>query len=331
MASEKFKNAGSTTLSAGVNNTSDPVTLTVASATNFPTAGNFRILIDSEILLVTSVSGTSFTASRAQEGTSIASHSNGSAVALVLTAASLIQAIQDVNISSLWGSRITTDRQSGRLFFPTDSFQFSRDTGSAWESWGLIDKQYDPSGLSFSWDNQGTGTVDVTDEGILLVKPDYNTGNPAIRYKTAPSAPYTCDIKFDFNYNPVATQAGVMFGWRDSSNGKLALLKLLHGDNSFGGIYIENGKWTNSTTFSTTYNSSVSSNNVFTRLPTWVRLKNDNTNAIVQLSHDGICWYQWHTIGKTDFMTRDQLCFGIIKGTNNTGQVSMKVHSWREY
>lgn len=95
MAIEKFANNATTTTSGSINNSSNPVTFTVASASAFPTSGNFRIIIDSEILLVTSVSGSDFTASRAQEGTSIASHSSGATVKHILTSDSLDQTIKD--------------------------------------------------------------------------------------------------------------------------------------------------------------------------------------------------------------------------------------------
>lgn len=95
MAHEKFKNNATTTLSGSVNNSSDPVTVAVVSASLFPTTGNFHIKIDSEILLVTGVSGTNFTAVRAREGTTIASHSSGAAVKLVLTNESLDNTIND--------------------------------------------------------------------------------------------------------------------------------------------------------------------------------------------------------------------------------------------
>ncbi len=92
---ELFKNVPITTLAGNVNNSSDPVVLSVVSAALFPTTGNFRILIGSELLKVTSVSGTDFTAVRATEGTSIASHTTGDTVQLILTADSLDQTIKD--------------------------------------------------------------------------------------------------------------------------------------------------------------------------------------------------------------------------------------------
>lgn len=90
---EQFANDAATTLSAGMG-TSD-ASLTVSSATLFPAIGNFRILIDSEIMLVTSVSGSTFNILRAQESTSVATHSSGATVTQVLTAGALGQLKQD--------------------------------------------------------------------------------------------------------------------------------------------------------------------------------------------------------------------------------------------
>lgn len=91
MATETFANTASSTLNGAY--TSGGSSIVVTSASTFPTTGNFRVLIDSEIMLVTAVSGTTFTVSGAQEGTSAANHSNGAAVTHLLTKGAL-QAIQ---------------------------------------------------------------------------------------------------------------------------------------------------------------------------------------------------------------------------------------------
>lgn len=92
---EKFGNLAQSTLSAGI--TSGATTLTIVSATLFPTSGNFHIVVSAvaadnsltnpEIMLVTGVSGSTFTVTRAQEGTTAVAHSGGEVVANVLTAA----------------------------------------------------------------------------------------------------------------------------------------------------------------------------------------------------------------------------------------------------
>lgn len=57
-------------------------TVTVASASGFPGSGDFTVLVDSEKLLVTGGQGTTtWTVSRAADGTTAASHASGAAVA----------------------------------------------------------------------------------------------------------------------------------------------------------------------------------------------------------------------------------------------------------
>jgi hypothetical protein len=87
---EQYANNATTTLSAAIISTS-ATTLTVTSATLFPGSGNFRILIDTELMLVTGVSGTTFTVTRGVEGTTAALHLISAQVSCILTAASLLQ------------------------------------------------------------------------------------------------------------------------------------------------------------------------------------------------------------------------------------------------
>lgn len=87
MALEQLTNKAASTLSAAI--TSGATSLTVASAAAFPTNGNFRVIVDNEIMLVTAVSGTTFTVTRGAESTTAASHASGAAITHVLTAASL--------------------------------------------------------------------------------------------------------------------------------------------------------------------------------------------------------------------------------------------------
>jgi len=113
-ATEQYANNAQTTLSASI--ASGSTTLTVASAASFPTSGNFRIKIDSEYLLVTAVSGTTFTVTRGIESTLAASHASGATVTHVLTAGGLQQIIADavaaITESQLSLSDVTTNNVS---------------------------------------------------------------------------------------------------------------------------------------------------------------------------------------------------------------------------
>jgi hypothetical protein len=84
---EQFANAAQTTLNGSISNS--VTSLVVTSASAFPVIGKFRIVIDTEIMLVTSVSGTNFIVTRGVENTTATSHANGAAVTQVLTVGAL--------------------------------------------------------------------------------------------------------------------------------------------------------------------------------------------------------------------------------------------------
>lgn len=92
MALEQYVNNASTNLDGAINNS--VTALDVVSSGDFPSHGNFRIKIDNEILLVTGVSGTTFTVVRGVESTTANSHADATKVEHVLTASSLREIIR---------------------------------------------------------------------------------------------------------------------------------------------------------------------------------------------------------------------------------------------
>lgn len=128
---EQIANNASTTLSGSVNGSSNPVTLTVSSASGFPSSGNFRIIIDSEILLVTAVSGTSWTCTRAQDGTTIAAHSSSTAVTHILTKSALQNVINEFFGVGTYANRPAAGF-AGRKYFATDGPYTYVDDGTQW-------------------------------------------------------------------------------------------------------------------------------------------------------------------------------------------------------
>lgn len=101
---EQFANAAQSTLNGSI--TDSATTLVVGSNSTFPASGNFRILIDSELMIVTGVSSTTFTVTRGAEGSTAASHSSGATVYGILTAGAL-QNIVSVQVAGV----DTSDRQ----------------------------------------------------------------------------------------------------------------------------------------------------------------------------------------------------------------------------
>lgn len=96
MPLEQFANLAQTTLSAAIT-TTGATSISVTSSTGFPAIGTgntqqFRVLIDSELMIVTAVSGTTWTVTRGAESTTAATHSSGAFVTHVLTNGALANA-----------------------------------------------------------------------------------------------------------------------------------------------------------------------------------------------------------------------------------------------
>ncbi len=88
MSTEQFANNAQTSLNGAI--TATATTLTVASASGFPSSAQFRILIDSELMIVTAGAGTTtWTVTRGAEGTTTAAHANQATVSQVLTVGGL--------------------------------------------------------------------------------------------------------------------------------------------------------------------------------------------------------------------------------------------------
>jgi len=84
---EQFKNNAQTTITADL--TLAAVSVLVSDGSKFPASGDFRVLVDDELMICTARSGNTLTVTRAAEGTSAAAHLSGSLISHVLTAAAL--------------------------------------------------------------------------------------------------------------------------------------------------------------------------------------------------------------------------------------------------
>ena len=91
---EQLANNAISTLSSGIDNL--VTSLGVANGTVFPSSGNFRVIIDSELILVGARSGNTLSSlTRGIEGTTASSHGSGATVTQILTAAGLLAYTQD--------------------------------------------------------------------------------------------------------------------------------------------------------------------------------------------------------------------------------------------
>lgn len=172
---ERFANKPESTLSGSINNT--VTSLSVASASSFPTGGTFRIAIGDELMVVTAVSGSTFTVIRGAEGTTASSHNSGVPVMGVLTAGSLAQYKADI----VQGGSILNRPSAGTLgtMFLSDG-ALSRDNGTSWDDYGPI-RQLTPPNVYTGWTHgrsSTSGNVTVWGPGYFNITQNSGEGSP---------------------------------------------------------------------------------------------------------------------------------------------------------
>lgn len=186
IALEKFTNNVANTLNGAIN--SSVTSITVTDASSMPSTGNFRIIIDSELMLVTAVSSNTLTVTRGIEGTTGASHLDLAPVTLIVTVAALQAGIGDFFLNALFSDRPAAGLR-GRIFTPTDWEGVGYyDDGTAWNIIlpdGKIIPEMSSDGLSTSVNM--TGATYAAVQGFLRIA-DTTTGNLRIRYKSTSAA-----------------------------------------------------------------------------------------------------------------------------------------------
>jgi len=298
---EQFKNLASTTLGGAIDD--QVTTITVASAMGF-TGGDFRILVDSEIMKVTAVSGLDLTVARGQEGTNSTAHVNGAAVAHVLTKGALDAHDQnDLAAYAAYASRPAAGTP-GRIFLPTDGLFIERDNGSTWEKFGPVWPMTPPQVSDFpTWVNQGTATITDNKGAIWFYAPYTSSTNVRMRVKDYPAPPFTVEAAFIPTVFPNNASAAGGIGIRDSSSGKLQLYGVT-GYMDLGGYRVDSpiASFNGMTNWPSSGSFHLPESDLF-----WIKYEDDNTNRKISYSLDGYTWTQIVSVPRTDHLTPNQI------------------------
>lgn len=319
MAAEQYSNGAQSTLNAGIDD--NDLSLVVDSATGFPASGDFRILIGTEILLVTGVSGTTFTVTRGAEGSVAAAHSGGAVVTQIITKGSLEALPAKFRTRSTFAGRDAA-ALPGKLHLPTDGVSMARDTGSLWVPRGLIWPLTPVDDGDFAWVNQGSATIS-TDKGISHLSAPATAGEqPRIRVMSAPATPYVATALVQVFSRIVSyAHAGLLF--RNSGDNKLHAFSIGH-DATGEIVRMASHKYTNTTTWSAYYNEIRWPH----RGPLWLRIADNGTNRICSYSLDGVNFLVFHSVGRTDHLTADQIGF-YANSNNGSYPIGITLYSWK--
>lgn len=291
---ERLHNNSLTTLNGGI--TAAATTVTVADGTVFPNEGDFRVIVNEEIMLVTGVSGNDLTVVRGSEGTTAAIQADGAACRCILTAGALEQWADDLSAGY-------SDRNPYRI----------------------MDEGVTIDDTDFTWLNQSTSSVQTETWGGISMQIPNNSSQYNLRglYITAPSAPWT--VKMHYRFGPgaklydltSATSFGLMA--RESSTGKLLTCHHRLGDG------LESWKMTDETT----YSANLGPTWVNTGNEGWLMIEDNNTNIITSVSLDGINWLEIGSESRTAHASGGMNQIGFFVDSNGSNSNAWyHINSW---
>lgn len=284
MRQERLSNYVQTTLDGGID--ASTTTVVVAEGSIFPEEGDFRIIIDAELMLITARTDNSLTVVRGQEGTSGVTHSHAAIIRTILTAGSLKQYWSDFN------SLYIPDSTPPKRIFNASGVPISSS--------------------SFTWYNQGAATADDLDDGsILLTTPSSVTHNWRGKYVTAPATPWTLTAAFAVQWIQAAGGAGSTpqcgITVENSVDGKMTSLEYLSGSWYAPGIRFAN--WDSYTSLNSTHfaNLAATQSNML-----WLRYTDTGTFHWTYASIDGVKWFFLKEVNRTGWLSNggDRIGFG---------------------
>lgn len=211
---------------------------------------------------------------------------------------------------------------TGNLALLTDRPLIERDDGVAWQPWGPINRLTPPPIASaWTWVNQGGASL-TDDAGSLLLTVPTNTGD-SLRtlVKAAPSTPYTITALVEV-YASIGNTAFSGLVFRESATSEIVGFGLNSSGNELRVM-----KWTNSTTYSADYTLTYLPLNLPALM--WLRITDNGTNRISSISVAGGRFVTVHSVGRTDFLTANQVGFYLNVNSAVRGS-AMRILSWKE-
>jgi len=319
---EQFANLSQTTLSAAI---ADSVTtsISVNSASTFPSSAQYRILIDNELMLVTGGAGTTtWTVTRGVESTTAAPHASGSQVSHIVTAGGIGNFRSNNAVVDTYANEPAAGR-AGALFIPSNSLYVQHDNGSSFDTFALLyGGMTVPVSSNFAWQNQGSATVSTTNGYTYFVAPGTGAAHVTGRNIAAPSTPYHAIFAWSWQVMSQTINDGdyrVGPYWTDGT-GIVSVNHRLGA--SGGGSVMDISKWNTTTSFAAHYFYTAA----FYPLPViWCRIGDDGSGSssarTVDFSVDGVNWQNAWSSSRTDFITPTkigfQIAFNVAPSTTN--------------
>jgi hypothetical protein len=291
---EQFANNPSSTLNGNIDNITNSIV--VVSGTPFSSTGTYRIIINTEIMLVLSRSGNTLSVVRGQEGTTVASHLSGAVVAQILTAGAMQQFRIDNGQLGL-GTNLPAAGNAGKLYNTSDGNITYFDNGTLWLPTGPVMRMTQPPLASkFTVIQTGTNGTLLDDGGGLFFSALQRVASgedhmfAAQNNPASTGAPFTLTVGF-IHLPGGKNGAGGYFnthitgiGLYNSSSTQLRTLCVLTGGT---GAFTFQLRGATGLTGTATATININGEPFIAGPMTWFRIKDDGVNRVWSISNDG--------------------------------------------
>ena len=303
-ARTQLANNVNTTLSSSATDVATSVSIT--SATGFPTFGDYYIAVGSEVMLVTNVSGTTLTVTRGVEGTTAAAHASGAAVKIIVNASLLEEYFRDSYIlGPSYARNSITNPDTGLRLTASD----------------------------FTWVNQGTATATDRDNSIILELPTSATTQQARGlFITAPSPPYSVVMGFRyfgprggfFGFAPFTRSVLTLRRSGGANDGKMMSMSYMPRSDNPVKELLQVVRMTDENTVAS---EALSVDWHHGNQLVWYKIEDDNTDLNFSFSVNGKDFDEVHSESRTSFISDapNQVGFMLNSGGQNTYKTMMEV------
>lgn len=295
---ESLVNQTDLTLNGTINATTNSITLNDASS--LPSDATIRFRIENELLLCNAISGNTCTVTRGIEGTTGATHNDGTSVDVVLTPGGLENFLLQNSYHGCFTQEATPIAvPDNRLLNASGNVLTVSD---------------------FTWLNQGTATASDSGKGGFYIQ----TQNEAQwqwrgLLLAVPSTPYSvfAHMRFGPGYSAGSGGSTMLAGWYQSGTGEI----------EGAGIRAQDAaafwQFNSVTSFNATVDSTAAGYMMGRDM--WVRITDDATSHKVQFSYNQTNWSRdastFMQNGSTAFLTASHICFLVSSNGGRNDQV----------
>jgi hypothetical protein len=227
--------------------------------------------------------------------------------------------ILGINASGVYAS-LPTAGHPGRTYDCTDNGNTYRDNGTTWDLaklGGLGVGGVEPPSASWSTTSLTGGTTFAADKGGRLLTCVSAAGNNLRgEYRTlSPTSSYTATAVIDLAaITNASTPSLGGIALRNATSGSIITFFWGYDANvNSAGYSLMLWAWSNVTTLTASYKQSL-----LNVAPRALRFRDDGTNRFAEYTHNGIDWIPYFNVGRTDFITPDQIGWGANNGSGLT-------------